>query len=552
MRPRLAGSSSKSARARPRRSRLTVSGSLRNGRQPQFEEWTDVVVVGYGFAGGAAAINAADGGAQVLLLDKMAVPGGISICSGGGFRVARDAAKALEYLIATNAGTIDLELLRTMADGMTELPHYIAELAKISNAAVVSLERPGSYPFPGYDTFGFLEVESVPEFDASMEYPKVRSLRAGINAFKVIAENIRARRSIEVRCATPVTRLLQDRAGAIVGVEVTGAGRLRQIGARRGVVLACGGFESSPEMQRRYWQLRPVLPSATRGNTGDGFRMAQALGAELAHMWHFHGSYGFRHTDPHYPFGIRSKKLPDWTPGVLDTSARMSWILVDANGRRFMNEYQPYVHDTGHRYFDRYDPTAMRFPAVPAFMVFDEPGRRMYPVAKSYINDPDIAPYEWSDDNLREVEIGILKRTDSVAELALAMKVPAAELERTITEWNALCETGGPDPFGRPGATRTPIATPPYYCGEVWPVVSNTQGALKHDVAQRVLDTFGQPIPRLYVAGELGSIWGFLYLSGGNLSECLVSGRIAGRNVSDETPLSAPVHRRDDEPDPAV
>ena len=57
-----------------------------------------------------------------------------------------------------------------------------------------------------------------------------------------------------------------------------------------------------------------MLQSATRGNTGDGFRMAQAVGAELAHMWHYHGSYGFRHTDPGYPFGIRSKKLPDWTP----------------------------------------------------------------------------------------------------------------------------------------------------------------------------------------------------------------------------------------------
>jgi succinate dehydrogenase/fumarate reductase flavoprotein subunit len=505
----------------------------------QYDETADVVVAGYGFAGGASALAAADAGRQVLLLEKMAVPGGISICSGGGFRVARDAARALEYLVATNAGAVDVELLRVLAQGMTELPGYLAQLARANGAKLVTLERPGSYPFPGCDTFAFLEVDSVPGFDAAVEFPRVRSLRAGINAFKLIDENIRRRRGIDVRCSTGVTRLLRDDSGAISGVEASSAGKVRRILARHGVVLACGGFESSPEMQRRYWQLRPVLPSATRGNTGDGYRMAQAVGAELAHMWHFHGSYGFRHTDPAYPFGIRSKKLPDWVPGVLETSVRMSWILVDGNGRRFMNEYQPYVHDTGHRWFDRYDPASMRFPAVPAFMLFDEPGRRMYPVAKSFINDPDVAPYDWSDDNLREVELGILKRADSVAGLARAMGVPAAQLEHTVAEWNQHCANGTDDAYGRPLATRAPLATPPFYFGEVWPVVSNTQGALRHDVEQRVLDSFGEPIRRLYVAGELGSAWGFLYLSGGNLSECLIGGRIAGRNAGMETARKA-------------
>lgn len=498
------------------------------------DEWTDVIVAGYGFAGGVAAITAADAGRDVLLLEKMAVPGGISICSGGGFRVARDAARALEYLVATNAGSIDMALLQAMAEEMVALPQFVEKLAAINGATLVTLERPGSYPFPGCDTFRFLEVDAVPGFDAKVAYPKVRSLRAGINAFKVIDDNIRARPRIEVRCSTPAMRLLKDESGAVSGVEVDGPHGVRQIGARCGVVLACGGFESSPDMQRRYWQLRPVLPSATRGNTGDGYRMAQALGAELSHMWHFHGSYGFRHTDPAYPFGIRSKKLPDWVPDMLDTKAQMSWILVDGTGRRFMNEYQPYVHDTGHRWFDRYDPVTMRFPSMPAYMVFDEAGRGMYAVAKSYINDPDIAPYDWSDDNLREVELGILKRADSIPELARAMKVPEAGLEQTVAQWNAQCAARAPDTFGRPPATRVPIAKPPFYFGAVWPVVSNTQGALRHDVAQRVLDTFDKPIPRLYVAGELGSIWGFLYLSGGNLSECLISGRVAGRNASSE------------------
>ena len=175
---------------------------------------------------------------------------------------------------------------------------------------------------------------------------------------------------------------------------------------------------------------------------------------------------------------------------------------------------------------------------MPAFMVFDEEGRKRYPVARSFINDPDIACYDWSDDNLKEVEIGILKRAGSIAELARAMGVDEARFAATIEAWNRLCASGAADSLGRPPATRLPIAAAPFYFGEIWPVVSNTQGALAHDVSQRVLDPFGAPIERLYVAGELGSIWGFLYLSGGNLAECFVSGRVAAEHAAATAPLS--------------
>jgi predicted oxidoreductase len=76
------------------------------------------------------------------------------------------------------------------------------------------------------------------------------------------------------------------------------------------------------------------------------------------------------------------------------------------------------------------------------------------------------------------------------------------------------------------------IQRPPFYAGEVWPVVSNTQGGPVHDRHQRILDVDGNPIPRLYAAGEPGSAWGHLYMSGGNLSECVVTGRIAARHAA--------------------
>ena len=343
-------------------------------------------------------------------------------------------------------------------------------------------------------------------------------------------------RNIEVRYSNAVKRLITDNDGAVIGLQVKVDNQLRRIGTRYGVVLACGGFEAGIEMQRQFWQLHPVLPAATLGNTGDGIKMAQALGADIGHMWHFHGSYGFRHSDPKYPFGIRSKKLPDWTRDVTTTDVRMSWILINQDGKRFMNEYEPYGHDTGHRYMDQYEATKNRFPNLPAYMLFDEDGRKMYPVAKAYINDPNIDCYEWSSDNLKEVSLGILKKANSLEELSNLMNVPTDNLQNSIQEWNSLCKSNDDDEFGRPRQTRVPIQSPPFYFGEIWPVVSNTQGALIHNTKQEVLNTFGEVIPRLYVAGEIGSIWGYLYLSGGNLSECIISGNIAGIEISNLKP----------------
>lgn len=502
-----------------------------------FDEVIDIAVVGYGFAGGMSAIAASKQKSKIVIFEKMSIPGGLSICSGGGFRVAHNEEEAFKYLKATNEGTIKEDQLRQFANDMTKLPKLLEELAEINGAKISVLDRPANYPLPGYKTFKFMEFESIPNFNPKAEYPRAKSLKAGINAFKVIDDNVK-KLNIEVRFSQPVVKLIRDDADGVTGILVNSNGKNKRIKTRLGVILACGGFEASQDMQKQYWQLRPVLPAATLGNTGDGIKMAQALGADIGHMWHFHGSYGFRHTDTNYPFGIRSKKLPDWTPGITNTDAKMPWILVNKDGERFMNEYEPYGHDTGHRFLDRYDPTKNRFPNVPAYMIFDDEGRKMYPVANAFSNDPNIDAYEWSQDNLKEVELGILKKANSIEELAKGMHVDPKRLNHTITHWNKFTEELIEDDFGRPMATYTPIKTPPYFYGEVWPVVSNTQGALIHDNKQRVLNTFNEVIPRLYVAGELGSIWGFLYLSGGNLAECLISGQIAGKEILKQQALA--------------
>jgi len=109
-------------------------------------------------------------------------------------------------------------------------------------------------------------------------------------------------------------------------------------------------------------------------------------------------------------------------------------------------------------------------------------------------------------------------------------------LKSTVEHWNSLCDGGEDKDFRRPPKTMMPIETPPFYAMEAWPIVSNTQGGPVHDPMQRVLDAMGKPIPRLYAAGEITSIFGHLYLEAANITECFVGGRIAGNNAAAQKP----------------
>jgi succinate dehydrogenase/fumarate reductase flavoprotein subunit len=489
----------------------------------------DVIVIGFGYAGAVAAIEAHDAGASVLLLEKQPDPGGISVCSAGGLRIAKSAEDAYAYLAATNAGTAPEPVLRRLAQGMTGLADYVRQLAGPSGAVVSVRDHVANYPLPGTDTFGFVYIEAVPGLDAAREFPFVRGSADGARLFKVVLEEVRRRSGITVRLATPAERLLRDR-GGVAGVVAGG----RTIAARRGVVLACGGFEGDAQMQLQFWQIKPVLSAAVRSNTGDGIRMAQEIGAGLWHMWHFHGSYGFRHPDPQFPFGIRLKRLPDWVPGRgLREDVVMSWILVDRNGRRFMNEYDPYMQDTGHRPFETFDPVKQDYPRIPSILIVDAPGRKRYPLAAPTWHDAAVAE-RWRGTTPAAMDEAILTEAPTLAALAAAVGLDPTALAATVADWNAACATGQDAAFGRPPGSMLPIATPPFYGAKVWPVVSNTQGGPMHDAGQHVLDAFEQPIPRLYAAGECGSLFGHLYMSGGNLAECFIGGRIAGRAAAAE------------------
>jgi len=197
----------------------------------------DVVVVGYGYAGAVAAIEAHDAGADVLLIEKMPDPGGISITSGGNVRFVEDVEEGFRHLQATSAGTTPDPVLRALAAGMAEVPAYFGKLARVCRATINRRQADGNYPFPGTKTFGYVSIDHVPGFDAERTYPFVSSYvpihrAAGVRLFKVLQDNISSRK-VRVELSAPATRLITGAHGEICGVMAQRDGRMFAIKARR-------------------------------------------------------------------------------------------------------------------------------------------------------------------------------------------------------------------------------------------------------------------------------------------------------------------------------
>jgi succinate dehydrogenase/fumarate reductase flavoprotein subunit len=481
---------------------------------------TDVIVVGGGGAGLVSAINAHDHGAGVLILEKMDHVGGITILAGGGVKAAHDESLAIQYLTRTQGGRVGDALIATFARGLVELPDYVRGLARVNGAEVTVREgsHAGVYPFPGAETIYSISIGALPGFGGYDWVDTGKNLN-GQRFFKVLFDNV-LKRDIPVLTRSPVRSLITDGDGAVIGVWADLDGQRAAIRARKAVILASGGFEFNEKLKREYFEATPVYAMGNPGNTGDGILMAQKVGAALWHMWHFHGAYGFKFDD--YEPAIRI------APGGARNPERpIPWIIVDQEARRFMNELHPAVQDTAARPLGFYDPDIPGTPRIPAYLIFDEDGRRLGRIANPLTAHPEHR-YVWSEDNQAEVDRGWIRQYPSTAALADGQGWDPAALTATLDRWNRNVAARHDPDFKRPPGTIVPIATPPFYVVPVWPLLTNTQGGPEHDEQQRVLDPYGDPIPRLYAVGELGSFFGHLYLLGGNLSELVISGRIAG------------------------
>ncbi len=478
----------------------------------QVKKWEDeaeVVVLGMGAAGLMTAITAYDKGADVLILEKAPEhhAGGNTRVSGQGYWCPSTTGNAIEYQKAMSDG---YPIPDKVAEAFHKRSIHVTEWLTEMGADMRTIPTQGEYPeFPG-------GAENVCWSEKGNGFQRLWLLMME-NAFK--------KRKVRARYETPAVELIRDhKTGEIRGVVAESKGRKIYIKAKKAVAVCTGGFENNQEMIRDYLGMPCGYPKGSPYNTGDGIRMAMAIGADL---WHMDNQAG-----PDFNFRIPGK---EWAFGYNFTPPGNGWIWVAKDATRFTNE----TYFTKHGKIPFHGVYIHVPTPLPVHCVFDETMRKsgpLYPHDYFFCWWSEIEKYKWSEDSSAEIEKGWIIKADTLKELAEKIDKKPDTLEKTVKTWNNSCVKGKDSEFDRNPKRMAPIQTPPFYAAEFVPAFTNTQGGPRRNHKAQVLDTNREPIPRLYSAGEMGALYSWHYQGGGNILECLVFGRIAGEQVAAEKP----------------
>ena len=490
---------------------------LNRGEMPtRWDKEADVVVVGFGGAGASAAITAQDSGASVLIVEKApkGEEGGNTRVAGQGYLNAEPRQDAIEYFNALcGPFTVAEDVVQAWADEIGQNNDW---LTSIGGDPQEHQHPPEGIEFPQLPGSG-----STHKFH---EGPIV-----GYSNTWQLFERVVGEREIEVMYESPARELIQrNGSGEILGVRVDHGGDPVYVKANRAVILTCGGFENNQEMIRNYL---PGLPycytSGSPYNEGDGVTMAMQVGADLWHMNNYAGP-------------SMALKVPEYRTTFSMVALHFSKVLdggmivVGPDANRFADEKRKTSHGKVYE-SGRWGPLLT---PCPMYMIFDH---KMFVSGPLYEKDPKagwnplIDRYDWSDDNTAELARGWIKTGNTISELAKLIDLDASTLENTVSRWNKDSAAGTDTVFGRT-MMLDPLAEAPFFALELSPSMLNTQGGPKRNGKAQVIRPDGSPLPRLYSAGELGSIYSFLYQGTGNIGECLAFGRISGRNASAEKP----------------
>lgn len=498
--------------------------ALADGEDPQFDRECDLLVVGFGLAGAAAALEAndIDPEAQVLVIEKMdeAQAGGNSIASGQTVIVpSPDDIDTFKTYVAAcfEPNPIPEEYLDWMCNEFAGQVDWIQ-----GTVSPVGYEI--GYVSGGPLSWGKLVTE-FPDLAGSNFIGCSGHVRKAGDTFEYggvwrgFALATQARDNVEIDYDCAFTNVIVDADGKVIGAVVNNNGTEERIGANKGVVLACGGYENDLQMQRDFHGMDMVYTGGTPGNTGDAIRVLMGLGAEIWHMRNQTQSGGFW-------LGI---KVPDYESTFMRafTMPAGSWIEVDTATERFYNESAAYhrQHMKYKQYGHYVDLPHDR--ALPVHLIFDDKTCQAGAIVTKWLSWPiTTLGYTWSDDNSAEIEKGWIVKADTIDELAELIGRNPAALQLAIDTYNEGVEAGK-DAFGRDPETMAPIDTPPYYAVGITPTLVSTTGGAKRDTSSRVLKWDGTPIEGLYEAGELGSYVANLYQNGMFLAECIASGRAA-------------------------
>lgn len=464
-----------------------------------WDEACDVLVIGAGFAGMAAAAEAIEAGSNVIIIDKMGIWGGNSSLNGGDMA-------AVGTPLQSEAGVEDSADLM-VADMLRAGKYYnhvekVQTLVENSAAAVAYLEGLGVE----FTKLNFHGGHSVPRTNTTINATG-RDITAAQAAY--LEEEL----GVPVRTNTKLERLIEDENGRIIGAEVLenysikdeNSGEPKTIKALKAVVLASGGFSQDVQMRTIHEPRLTSEYSSTNheGATGEVLREALKHQAMDVHLdWIQLGPW----TSPdEVGFGF----CPQFCERLVGHS-----LMVDpATGKRFIKE-------TGDR-----KERADKMLEIGHYTVIlgDEPAVQR-----------QVAPRILEGG----LENGVILKFDTLEELADHYEIAKDEFLAEVERWNSFVEAGEDPDFGaliQEGAE--PCATAPFYAARLWPKVHHTMGGLVTDADCRVINQDFEPIPGLYAAGEVaGGTHGAVRLGSCAITDCVVFGRIAGQQAAAEQP----------------
>jgi succinate dehydrogenase/fumarate reductase flavoprotein subunit len=541
----------------------------------------DVVVVGSGGAALIAAVHAAMRGAKVVVLEKAPIFGGTTAISGGGqwvpgnplgpetFGLRDTRAEVETYLAGVTAGLADPARLSAFLDAAPAyieffLKHFPGEVEAADipdyNMLHAGAKGPGRAITMGlYDSHrlgsyrdlmrlpplgGIAPIKTSEEAGAGWvrhEAPPLAALAAERRARGITARGaalagglleLALAQGVElVSCAR--ARALVEENGRIVGVLANREGRDETFSARRGVMLASGGFEWNPNLWKAFVGTPLDGPLSPPYNEGDGLLMAVRAGARLGNM---RGAWWF-------PADRIPGETFEGAPRVRNVATAYS-ITVNRRGRRFYNENTPYG-DSG-PYLTQFDHQLKEFVNYPAYRISSVP-TVSDEVRQAYFDaaDRDPAAPRWYFE------------ADSLANLAEQAQIDPGALEATVVEWNRNCDAGRDPLFHRgefefdftrsgwekrradPSSGLTnpllrPLGRGPFFATRVAVGVFGTNGGVVTDGTAAVVGNDGSPIQGLFAAGNVtANIFGPAYPgAGATLGPALTMGWVAGRSMT--------------------
>ena len=451
----------------------------------KWDQTWEVIVIGAGGAGLAAGITAKELGAKTIVLEKMAFPGGNTMVSGGGMNAAVEA----DYKVAGVEDSPKLHAEQTLAAGDNRAdPALVEILAKGAPESVEWLKKIGVKFRPGiYQIYGGLWPRCRnPEGQSGSDY-----IKAGTAYAKKIG--------LEILPGHKVTSIIREKpnAGRVLGVEVEVGGKKQYWRATRGVIAASGGYAANAEMCGFFDPRLTKLNTTNQPcSTGEVLRAIQDVNGLAVGMDYI-------------------QCIPWTAPGYTSTAdvfqAIEYTIFVNKEGKR-------YVAEDNRRDVIRDATLAQTDQTV--FQLCDTDG---YEEHKKFY-------YEMNEAALKN---GVLFRCNTIEEAAAKVKIPAAELKKTVEEFNAEVDSKK-DPFGRtPKMLVRKIVKAPFYIGPFGMCRHHTMGGARIDTKARVLDREGKVIPGLYAAGEVtGGIHGTNRVGGNAIADIFTFGRIAGESAA--------------------